>query len=57
MYCNTGNCRVTAYIPDSTKRLPVMVSVIDGGLDKLECPRGGADFRNRPGGFVAWKLC
>ena len=34
------------YIPDSTKRLPVMVSVIGGGPDKLECSRGGPDFRN-----------
>ena len=44
---------VTAYIPDNTKRLPVMVSVIHGGLEKLECSRGGADFRNRPRSFVA----
>ena len=57
LYCNTGNCRVKAYIPDSTKCLPVTVSVIDSGPEKLECSRGGADFRNRLGGFVAWKLC
>ena len=56
MFCNTGNCRVTAYVPDSTKRLPATLSVIDSCLEKLECSRVGADFRNNPGGFVAWKL-
>ena len=41
---------------NSTKRLLAKFSTIDKGPEKLECSRGSADFRSRPGDFVAWKL-
>ena len=43
-------------MPKSTKGLLAELSVIDRGPEKAECLRGGADFRDRLGGFAVWKL-
>ena len=41
----------------NTKGLLEKLLAICKGLKKVECLGGGADFGNRPGGFVAWGLC
>ena len=44
---------------NSLKRLLVKFSATGRGLGKLECSRGGINFRNRSGdlSFVASELC
>ena len=45
-----------SYMLKGTQGLLVKLSAINRGPKKVECSRGGADFRNRPEGIVVWKL-